>query len=274
MNVLDMLVKSVEEGWWEAGADCKRWKAVSRVFLTLSMMNDCEGVIIPEVMFFAPELNTLGFATGHLTLPKDMAFIYLSPLLEFESLKDVAHTVAHELAHVFLGDHVGGYVKGVEYAQQPKELSANKLAAEWGFPKRQRGKGEFAVIVDQFIERRDARAAKRAERPRKQYVYRCTECGWEEAFDGKAGKRKHGRGRGRRVCVMCCASQCQYCGYSYDKEMLQRLSSWAESYGHKSKCFRCDERQRTMVRFYTMVFLDNDVEAMRARINTKEEEAI
>ena len=66
---------------------------------------------------------------------------------------------------------------------------------------------------------------------------------------------------------MCWASWCESCTYSHyeDIEKLQRLRGLWKPYGHKSKCRVCGAREYRMVEFYTMEFVDNEVDAMYVR---------
>ena len=265
--LLDMLVKSRETGWWETAVTSKRWKAVTHVYKKLSVFNDYEGVNIPEVTLFAPELDTMGSAASR-HLPSDTAFIYLAPTLEFESQKDVDHTVAHELAHVILGDHIGGYIQGVPYNEQPKEIAAKQLAAEWGFPTRKRGTSGFSILVNKFNKHRDAKFEKRNAN-RKLYVYRCTLCGSEEAFGGRA--KTH---QGKRYCESCVDGNnllvCEACWDGHTQEMRNAMrNDTAVPYGQHENCWLCGKRTVRTYRIYTMEFIDCDVAAMEKRQNEK-----
>ena len=80
--------------------------------------------------------------------------VYLSPSLEFDSQRDVDHTVAHELAHIFLGHHLLDNAQMKEHAEKhqdrPAEKAADELAATWGFPRRKRGKSGFVKMVEGY----------------------------------------------------------------------------------------------------------------------------
>lgn len=79
-----------------------------------------------DVLFFAPSQHIYGQvfpAGGHI----GASLLYLSPDLEGLPQEEVDFTVAHEVAHAFLGHD--NYVKnGPEIENQ-----ADALAVEWGF---------------------------------------------------------------------------------------------------------------------------------------------
>jgi len=89
------------------------------------------------VLIDAPPLRVQGeaYADTH----GDVARIYLSPMLEFESPSCVVFTVAHEFAHVWLKHHRGeGSIAhppapGAEQNDMPHEKEADELAEQWGF---------------------------------------------------------------------------------------------------------------------------------------------
>lgn len=67
--------------------------------------------------------------------------VYLAPTLELDSQRVVDYTIAHELAHVFLGHHrldntaLQLQLSVPQYEDRPVEIAADALALKWGFQK-------------------------------------------------------------------------------------------------------------------------------------------
>jgi hypothetical protein len=120
------------------------WKAMHAVGKDEDMWKEQDLVSMEDVCIWGPALGDLGQAF----IPKQEAgipVVYLSPMLEFESLPEVVHTVAHEFAHIFLKHHRGegsvaeakaAHEAGKSHKELPHELEADALAAKWGFPVR------------------------------------------------------------------------------------------------------------------------------------------
>jgi hypothetical protein len=196
----ESFVWSLKNGWFDGTGHkhiSKRHRALNAVYLKTSRLDPNPLQDFPLVAFFAPNFGVYGSACNRVL--ENRALVYLAPTLEFETQASVNHTVAHEMAHVLLGHTKtgNGYIENVDYEKQPIEIAANKLAAEWGFPRRQCGKSALTKLVESFHRDRQARAEKRV---RNEYLYRCSnpKCNWEEAFAGKA--KKFG---GRYPCPCC-----------------------------------------------------------------------
>jgi len=94
-----------------------------------------------KIILFAPMPAIRGEVMPITTL-KDTVLIYLSPKLESNSQRRVDATVAHEFAHVFLGNYNWDHPdrktpqgwKG-EYREIPVEKALHELLEEWGFEK-------------------------------------------------------------------------------------------------------------------------------------------
>lgn len=149
---------SIGSGWLDRNefsdaGQSKRFKAILRVWERVSNRFPDENPFdtMPTVTFFAPSANWAGMVMR--TQPIGVV-VYLSPTLEFNSQRDVDHTVAHELAHVSLGHHQPNNVQMNEHAEKhedrPAEKAADELAAKWGFPRRKRGKSRFVKMVERY----------------------------------------------------------------------------------------------------------------------------
>jgi len=108
---------------------------------------------MPTVTFFAPSINDAGRV---MQTPPVGVVVYLAPTLEFNSQRDVDHTVAHELSHVSLSHHLLDNAQMKEHADmhedRPAERAADELAAKWGFPRRKRGRSGFVRIVEMHAD--------------------------------------------------------------------------------------------------------------------------
>ena len=102
---------------------------------------------LPPLRIFTPVRGDSGVTlmvgtTGQLFSPAlPVTLLYLSPLLELYSQTEIEFTVAHEFAHVALGQlwsinssREAGTFKDSTYGDAPAELAADKLAESWGFP--------------------------------------------------------------------------------------------------------------------------------------------
>ena len=157
-NLTDWFQESVQpsmkDGWLTPG---KRLEAVMQVWSKMVRSGEEWELSLPTVTFFAPDLVTVGWAmhrfpTGNV--------IYLSPTLEMESLPEVMHTVAHELAHVALGHTKREILAGqcaVKWEDRKHEKDADSLAAEWGFPHRKKG-WFLHKMIDAYIKDKGGRA--------------------------------------------------------------------------------------------------------------------
>lgn len=131
---------SIKAGGLQGG---KRLKAVFRFFKggkTVEQRELMEEHLAPmePVFIWAPILSISGLAYTN-NHADGQAMIYLSPLLEFEPMPYVVHTVAHEFAHISLGHHRGeGSIpqntKDMQHHERPCEIETNELVARWGFP--------------------------------------------------------------------------------------------------------------------------------------------
>ena len=152
------VVASINAGWFDADfvrdkAVSKRLKALSNLHTKLWRLDkQIDFGSLPTVVIFAPTVREGGHVRPGI-LPTGALFMYLAPTLEFDSQPDVDHTVAHEFAHVVLGHCANSkhtVVDGLPHEQQPRELEADALASEWGFPRRKRGMSGFAKIFLHF----------------------------------------------------------------------------------------------------------------------------
>lgn len=157
-NLTDWFQESVQpsmkDGWLTPG---KRLEAVMQVWSKMLRSEEEWELSLPTVTFFAPDLVTVGWAmhrfpTGNV--------IYLSPTLEMESLPEVMHTVAHELAHVALGHTKHEILAGqcaAKWEDRAHEKDADALAAKWGFPHRKKG-WFLHKMIDTYIKDKGSRA--------------------------------------------------------------------------------------------------------------------
>jgi len=153
---MESIIKSIQGRWVGpalGGGLSKRfnairnvWKKISERFPDNNPFDELEPMI-----FFAPSADTAGEVKGS-TLPGP--FVYLSPTLELESIRQVEHTVAHELAHLMLGHHkqtqdeLARDDKGIirRHGDTPQERAADELSTQWGFPSK-KYKSRFAKMV-------------------------------------------------------------------------------------------------------------------------------
>jgi hypothetical protein len=157
-NLTDWFQESVQpsmkDGWLTPG---KRLEAVMQVWSKMVRSGEEWELSLPTATFFAPDLVTVGWAMHR--FPNGNV-IYLSPTLEMESLPEVMHTVAHELAHVALGHTKHEILAGqcaVKWEDRKHEKDADALAAKWGFPRR--NKGWFLhKTIDTYIKDKGSRA--------------------------------------------------------------------------------------------------------------------
>lgn len=162
-NWLDeSILPSINARWLQRengvlGHEGKRSKALASVYKKAKEVLDT----LPGLTIFSPSVDHAGQVMRN---PRSgTIFVYLSPTLEFNSQRDVNHVVAHELAHIVLGHHIATDKQTKEcesrYEERPTEIAANTLAAEWGFPKRKRGKPKFVKVADSLSRRLSAKAA-------------------------------------------------------------------------------------------------------------------
>jgi len=158
----ETVIGSVKDGWFandelDGTMRSKRLRAFSQLLKGWCKFESASGYeedavdfnSLPKMVIFAPQIQHAGFVTKR-QFPSDSILVYLSPTLEFNSQRDVTHTVAHEIAHVVLG-HYGVNLKydaNLPYEKQPQEIAANALAAKWGFPTRKRGKTGFVRMIE------------------------------------------------------------------------------------------------------------------------------
>ena len=151
---------SLRSGWLDVDefahdGQSKRFKAILKVWKKVSnrFVDENPFDTMPTVTFFAPPLNDGGRV---MQTPPMGIVVYLAPTLEFNSQRDVDHTVAHELAHIALGHHLSDNVQMKEQAEKheerPAEKAADELAATWGFPRRKRGKLGFVRMIEIYAE--------------------------------------------------------------------------------------------------------------------------
>lgn len=99
-----------------------------------------------EIVIFAPSESLSGFVRRPPQLSAGTVFLYLAPQVEYDSQKDANYYIAHELAHIELG-HPDITPDSAEVLRPACEVAADRLAAEWGFPKRRRGRPLFERLV-------------------------------------------------------------------------------------------------------------------------------
>lgn len=154
----DSVMASSRSGWLDRDkfahdGQSKRFKAILRVWDRVSKRFPDENPFdtMPTVTFFAPFVDWAGRV---MRTPPMGVVVYLAPSLEFDSQRDVDHTVAHELGHVSLGHHLLDNTQMKEHAEKhedrPAEKAADEVAAKWGFPRRKRGKSGFVKIVERY----------------------------------------------------------------------------------------------------------------------------
>ena len=153
--------------WWE---EMVRYEGEedeapdSRHNLRLQILQEIEPVIL-----WAPPLSYSGLATTG-RADKDAAMIYLSPMLEFEPMPSVIHTICHEFCHIYLKHHrhidVDGAKAAVEaglgHGGTPHELEVESLCTKLGFPKAAKAEGNsyLATIVNAYVKGKGNRARK------------------------------------------------------------------------------------------------------------------
>lgn len=95
---------------------------------------------MPErLVIFAPSESEAGHVAVR-TL--DSIFVYLAPQLEFDSQRDADFAVFHEFSHIELGHLLP------TDSREHIENQADLKAAEWGFPRRKRGRRIFSRLVE------------------------------------------------------------------------------------------------------------------------------
>jgi hypothetical protein len=127
----------------------KRLEGVLKVWAALTKMD--EEPDLPRVMFFGPQLGTLG-----LSMPQrvfDAPIIYLNPVLEMETLGVVGHVVAHEIAH-----HTHGHLRlGEKNWMERREAEADVTAAVWGFADKSQPQFLFKTVAT-YMKKKGSRA--------------------------------------------------------------------------------------------------------------------
>jgi len=108
-----------------------RWRA--------GKINVCN---LPDMIIFAPSEAEAGHVARR-TLNHEI-FMYLSPSLEFDSSRDVRHSVSHELAHIALG-----HLLPMD-SREHIENEADLKAAEWGCGRRTHGKRIFSKLTQRL----------------------------------------------------------------------------------------------------------------------------
>lgn len=164
---------SIHAGWFSS--DMIEGKSYSKRLTALGhLYKKLMDVDLPEslrpIIIFAPPVQHAGHVKQG-TPPTGFVFMYLAPTLEFDSQRDVDHIVAHEFAHVLLGHYANlqkSVVAGLPHEKQPHEVAADALAAEWGFPRRERGMTGFAKLLNNPASKADEekRRACNPKRPR------------------------------------------------------------------------------------------------------------
>jgi hypothetical protein len=137
----DFRYQYIETGWF----DYDRHKTIEAMRMLAKVIPDDVLDNLPPLWVFAPTVAKLGevhpFGPG-----RDPVFVYLSPLLEKKSQREVNYVVAHEFAHVALGHYkpgatvlpAGAVIERHEDA--PTEQDTDRLAESWGFPRPKRAK--------------------------------------------------------------------------------------------------------------------------------------
>lgn len=166
------VIASIKSGWTQitfVGRREKRFDAITRVWQKVSerFPENNPFDTMPTVTFFAPSLNIYGEV---MQAQPDGVFVYLSPILECESQRDVDFTVAHELAHVALGHYDEKNIHDASHLpheEQPHEIAADATAEEWGFPRRKQGKKVFVKMMESYYKPpHQSRPLTEAQRPR------------------------------------------------------------------------------------------------------------
>ncbi len=158
----DTVLTSLALGWMHNDAlTLKRYSAAC-YFHARADWTDETLEALPPIILFAPSLSIVGKAT--LTPGSASPMIYLCPTLEFETVKHVNFTFAHEVAHIALGHHVIGNEEmesgiGLQWRDRPAEKSADALAQKWGFkePRKSRRLDRLAVFGSSMLSVREAK---------------------------------------------------------------------------------------------------------------------
>ena len=99
---------------------------------------------LPDMVIFTPSEGEAGHVNVR-TLNKSV-WVYLAPMIEFDSQADCDFTVAHELAHIELSHYLlPADERGLV------EIEADAQAEQWGFPKRKRGKRIFSRLTERSL---------------------------------------------------------------------------------------------------------------------------
>jgi len=138
--------KSFSEGW--LASTVYRNRNSRRYSTLLKFRNRWHGGKIicnlPDVVIFAPSESVAGFV--EIRSLDNSIFVYLAPQIEYDSQSDANFTIAHELSHVALGHCLlPAEQRGLV------EIEADQKAAEWGFPKRKRGRRIFSRLVERSL---------------------------------------------------------------------------------------------------------------------------
>jgi len=141
------VIASFEHGWLAStvyrNRNSRRWISL-RTFHSRWLSGRIDASL-PDITLFCPSEAE----AGHVALRSldHGIFMYLSPALEFDSLRDVQHSVFHELAHLEL-HHLGL----PEASRAQSELQADALAEKWGCPGRKRGRRIFSLLVERPLK--------------------------------------------------------------------------------------------------------------------------
>ena len=95
---------------------------------------------LPSFVLYAPSEAEAGSVSNR---SLNGIFCYLAPQTEFDSQADVDFTLGHEFGHIELKHYLlPAEQRGLV------EIEADQKAAEWGFPKRKKGKRIFSRLVE------------------------------------------------------------------------------------------------------------------------------
>jgi hypothetical protein len=100
---------------------------------------------LPPMIIFAPSID-VGGMTVRRPVPPEVAFVYLSPTLEYEWQLDVDFIVAHELAHLVVGH--GRQRQRTDEQVTADENAVDDLVVTWGYSRRKRTDSHFLRLLE------------------------------------------------------------------------------------------------------------------------------
>ena len=140
------VIASFENGWLAStvyrNRNSRRWIALLK-FRNRWLAGKIEAHL-PDFTIFAASESVAGFV--NVRSLNNSVWVYLAPMIEFDSQRDADFTTGHELAHVELKHYLlPADERGLV------EIEADAQAEQWGFPKRKRGKRIFSRLTERSL---------------------------------------------------------------------------------------------------------------------------